>query len=65
MTTALKNRISKLEKQFTQEMPLPVLFYRESIQTFEEAKEQYKNQHGFELSDKAMVIKIVRLTKND
>jgi hypothetical protein len=63
MTTALKNRISKLEKQYGQEIPPPVLIYRESTQTLEEAKKQYKNQHGFELPDNAMVIRVVRATK--
>jgi len=62
MTAVLRNRINKLEKQSGQVTPPPILIYSESDQTFEEAKEQYKNQHGFELLANAPVLKIVRAT---
>lgn len=61
MTAALRNRINNLEEKQSGQVTLPpILIYSENDQTLDEAKEQYKNQHGFELPANAPVLKIVR-----
>ena len=62
MSKSFESRIKKLEvKNQVNQESVPILVYRSSKQTFEQAKVAYKKMHGFELPEHAKIIKICRV----
>ena len=59
MSKSFESRIKQLEVK--NQKPAPILIYRSSKQTFEQAKVEYKKMHGFELPEHAKIIKICRI----
>ncbi len=49
---SLKNRIERLEAQAVENEPIvPALIFWRHLETLEQAKEQYKQRHGFDFPD--------------
>jgi len=59
MSKSFESRIKKLEvKNQVNQESVPILVYRSSKQTLEQAKAEYKEKHGFELPGNAKIIEI-------
>lgn len=56
----LKSRIEALEQRSREDEPLaPALIFWRHLETLEQAKKRYEQQHGFPLADGAKIIEMI------
>jgi hypothetical protein len=57
---SLKDRVARLEQAALEDEPIvPVLIFWKHEETLQQAKERYKQQHGFPLPDGAKIIEMI------
>ena len=57
---SLKDRIERLEQAALENEPLaPALIFWRHLETLQQAKERYEQQHGFPLPDGAKIIQMI------
>lgn len=56
----LKARIERLEQAALEDEPIvPALIFWRHLETLQQAKEQYKQRHGFDFPDNGQIIEMV------
>lgn len=55
-TINLRNRLEKLEDQYKKKVHAPIIYYHKNVETFEQRKQRFFDEEGYELPDHAKVI---------
>ncbi len=59
--TSLRERITRLEETVRDGVFVPALVYFSDSQTLDQAKEEYRQKHGFDLPRNGMIINFVEV----